>query len=129
MSVESTVLTQLMGNVDLVEEVTVEQSGSAPVTLEVLVHRDQSDPKIEDLDGRGRQLVHQARLKVFATDDPEHGGLVSPQVGDKWTLAKVAGGTAVEGWKAGPARGSRGVWTIPVELWEDLDAGGYDPNK
>lgn len=130
MSIETDVLEQLLATTDLIEEVEYVPLGdTAAVDVSVLVRRDQMDPRVQDITGRGRQVVSQARIRCFSTVHVDFGGVVSPQVGDNWTLPKVAGGTPVSGWKAGPPRGGKGVWTIPVELWEDHEAGGYDPSK
>jgi hypothetical protein len=130
MSVQTVVLESFLVRADFAEQVSyVPAAGGAAVTLTALVRRDQADPRIEDIAGRGRQVVSQARIGVLATVHAVHGGIVAPAIGDVWTLPKTAGGVPVAGWKAGPARGSKGVWTIPVELWEDHEAGGYDPNR
>ena len=55
-------------------------------------------------------------LHVLAVDDADHGGLVAPKIGDTWKLARVEGGTAEDGWKAGSPLGHNGFWEIPVTL-------------
>jgi hypothetical protein len=115
------VLEELLSDGDFAESISVIPKGStastASTALTARVRRESSETLSTD---EKRSGVYRYTICCMATVHAVFGGLVSPQIGDNWTLARVQGATAEAGWIAGAPVGHGGFWQIPVAL-TDVD--------
>lgn len=118
------VLEELLGDEEFAETASVMPFGSSAWTTGIYV-RMRRDPPLY-LEAQHRREIHwKAVLLCLATVSATYKGLVSPQVGDRWTANKQQGdaSTSSTEWKAGAPTPCVGGWQIPLTLVEIVELG------
>jgi hypothetical protein len=113
----------LLSNPNFAETASVKPVGATSWTTGITVRIRREAPIQAEVNGKRRDVRHQATLCVLSSLHATYSGLVTPQVGDEWKVPIQQGGTAVEGWMAGAAQPCIGGWLIQIVLVETYEFG------
>ena len=123
-AIGETILLAAIGDSRVVESATWRAASTPDATaaaVKVTIERLRGESRH---DARGTLQISRARISCLPYVHATYGGVVAPAIGDVWSIPRVEGGAAVDGWKAAEADDGGGIWEIDVTLEQRIETGG-----